>query len=88
MQANSKEDEEELLRLLGDLKREFGVPDRYKFEGRPRRERPPAVCPCRVGARARPFSRAGCFDPSCRCRLCYDEVYFLSVASSPGFERK
>ena len=38
MQANSKEDEKELLRLLGDLKREFGVPDRYKFEGRPRRE--------------------------------------------------
>jgi len=36
-QANSKE-EEELVRLLGDLKREFGVPDRYKFEGRPGRE--------------------------------------------------
>jgi len=39
-QANSKEEEEEedLVRLLGDLKREFGVPDRYKFEGRPGRE--------------------------------------------------
>ena len=36
-QANSKE-EEELVRLLGDLKREFGVPDSYKFEGRPGRE--------------------------------------------------
>ena len=36
-QASSKE-EEELVRLLGDLKREFGVPDRYKFEGRPGRE--------------------------------------------------
>ena len=36
-QANSKE-EDELVRLLGDLKREFGVPDRYKFEGRPGRE--------------------------------------------------
>ena len=36
-QANSTE-EEELVRLLGDLKREFGVPDRYKFEGRPGRE--------------------------------------------------
>ena len=36
-QANSKE-EEQLVRLLGDLKREFGVPDRYKFEGRPGRE--------------------------------------------------
>ena len=36
-QANSKE-EEELMRLLGDLKREFGVTDRYKFEGRPGRE--------------------------------------------------
>jgi hypothetical protein len=36
-QANSKE-EEELVRLFGDLKREFGVPDRYKFEGRPGRE--------------------------------------------------
>ena len=37
-QANSKEDEDELMRLLADLKREFGVPDRYKFEGRPGRE--------------------------------------------------
>ncbi len=36
-QAGSKE-EEELVRLLGDLKREFGVPDRYRFEGRPGRE--------------------------------------------------
>lgn len=36
-QANSRE-EEELVRLLGDLKREFGVPDRYRFEGRPGRE--------------------------------------------------
>src|SRR5271165_1929495 len=36
-QASSKE-EEELVRLLGDLKRELGVPDRYKFEGRPGRE--------------------------------------------------
>ena len=36
-QANSKQ-EEELVRLLGDLKREFGVADRYKFEGRPGRE--------------------------------------------------
>ena len=35
--ANSKE-EEELVRLLGDLKREFGVTDRYKLEGRPGRE--------------------------------------------------
>src|SRR5271157_752530 len=32
-QANSK-DEEEYMRLLGNLKREFGVPDRYKLEGR------------------------------------------------------
>ena len=37
-QANSKQDEDELMRLLADLKREFGVPDRYKFEGRPGRE--------------------------------------------------
>ena len=37
-QANSKEDEDELMRLLADLKREFGVTDRYKFEGRPGRE--------------------------------------------------
>jgi hypothetical protein len=37
-QANSEEEEEELVRLLGDLKREFGVPDRYRFEGRPGRE--------------------------------------------------
>jgi hypothetical protein len=58
MQANSKEDEKELLRLLGDLKREFGVPDRYKFEGRPRRERPPPVCPCRVGAPDPSLARA------------------------------
>ena len=36
-QANSKE-EEELVRLFGDLKREFGVPDRYKLEERPGRE--------------------------------------------------
>ena len=36
-QANSKE-EEELVRLLGDLKREFGVPERYKLEERPGRE--------------------------------------------------
>ncbi len=36
-QANSK-DEEELVRLVGDLKREFGVPDRYKSEWRPGRE--------------------------------------------------
>ena len=36
-QANSKE-EEELVRLFGDLKREFGVPERYKLEGRPGRE--------------------------------------------------
>jgi hypothetical protein len=35
--ANSK-DEEELMRLFGNLKREFGVTDRYKFEGRPGRE--------------------------------------------------
>jgi len=37
-QANSKEDEEELVRLLGDLKREVGVTDRYKLEERPGRE--------------------------------------------------
>jgi hypothetical protein len=37
-EANSREDEDELMRLLADLKREFGVPDRYKFEGRPGRE--------------------------------------------------
>ena len=37
-QANSKEEEAELVRLMGDLKREFGVPDRYEFEGRPGRE--------------------------------------------------
>ena len=37
-QANSKEDEDELMRLLADLKREFGVTDRYKFEERPGRE--------------------------------------------------
>src|SRR5271157_1651628 len=36
-QANSKE-EDELMRLFGDLKREFGVPERYKLEGRPGRE--------------------------------------------------
>ncbi len=36
-QADPKE-EEKLVRLFGDLKREFGVPDRYKFEGRPGRE--------------------------------------------------
>ena len=36
-QAHSK-DEEELMRLFGNLKREFGVPDRYKLEGRPGRE--------------------------------------------------
>ena len=36
-QANSK-DEEELMRLFGNLKREFGVPDRYKLEERPGRE--------------------------------------------------
>jgi hypothetical protein len=36
-QANSKE-EEELVRLFGDLKREFGVPERYKLEERPGRE--------------------------------------------------
>ena len=35
--ANSKE-EEELVRLLGVLKREFGVTDRYKLEVRPGRE--------------------------------------------------
>src|SRR5271163_817667 len=33
-QANSEE-EEALMRLFGDLRREFGVPERYKFEGRP-----------------------------------------------------
>ena len=37
-QASSKEDDEELMRLFGDLKREFGVTDRYKLEGRPGRE--------------------------------------------------
>ena len=37
-QVNPKEDEEKLMRLFGDLKREFGVPDRYEFEGRPGRE--------------------------------------------------
>ena len=37
-QVNPKEDEEKLMRLLGDLKREFGLPDRYKLEGRPGRE--------------------------------------------------
>ena len=37
-QANSKEDEDELMRLLADLKREFGVTDRYKLEERPGRE--------------------------------------------------
>jgi len=26
------------MRLFGNLKREFGVPDRYKLEGRPGRE--------------------------------------------------
>ena len=36
-QANSKE-EDELMRLFGDLKRELGVPERYKLEGRPGRE--------------------------------------------------
>ena len=36
-QANSK-DEEELMRLFGNLKREFGVPERYKLEERPGRE--------------------------------------------------
>ena len=36
-QANSK-DEEELVRLVWDPKREFGVPDRYKSEWRPGRE--------------------------------------------------
>ena len=36
-QANSKE-EDELMRLFGDLKREFGVPERYKLEERPGRE--------------------------------------------------
>jgi len=36
-QANSKQ-EEEVMRLFGDLKREFGVPDRYKLERRPGRE--------------------------------------------------
>jgi hypothetical protein len=36
-QANSKE-EEELMRLFGDLKHEFGVPERYKLEVRPGRE--------------------------------------------------
>ena len=36
-QANSKE-EEELMRLFGDLKREFGVPERYRLEERPGRE--------------------------------------------------
>ena len=36
-QANSKE-EDELMRLFGNLKGEFGVPDRYQFEGRPGRE--------------------------------------------------
>jgi len=36
-QANFR-DEDELMRRLADLKREFGVTDRYKFEGRPGRE--------------------------------------------------
>ena len=36
-QANSKE-EDELMRLFGDLKREFGVPERYRLEERPGRE--------------------------------------------------
>ena len=36
-QANSK-DEQELMRLFGDLKREFGVTDRYRLEERPGRE--------------------------------------------------
>ena len=36
-QATSKE-EEELMRLFGNLKREFGVPERYKLEERPGRE--------------------------------------------------
>jgi hypothetical protein len=36
-QANSN-GQEEVMRLFGDLKREFGVPDRYKLETRPGRE--------------------------------------------------
>ncbi len=36
-QANSRE-EEDLMRLFGDLKREFGVPERYRLEERPGRE--------------------------------------------------
>ena len=36
-QANSKE-EDELMRLFGDLKREFGLPERYRLEERPGRE--------------------------------------------------
>ena len=36
-QANSRE-EDELMRLFGDLKREFGVPERYRLEERPGRE--------------------------------------------------
>ena len=34
----SLRDEDELMRRLADLKREFGVTERYKFEGRPGRE--------------------------------------------------
>ena len=34
----TSEEEEDLMRLFGNLKREFGVPDRYKLEGRPGRE--------------------------------------------------
>ncbi|MGA8713031.1 MAG: hypothetical protein WB647_08435 [Roseiarcus sp.] len=36
-QANSK-DEDELMRLVGNLKREFGVPDRYDLEEQPGHE--------------------------------------------------
>ena len=34
----SFKEEEELMRLFGDLKRQFGVTDRYKLEERPGRE--------------------------------------------------
>jgi hypothetical protein len=43
------------MRLFGNLKREFGVPDRYQFEGRPGRERP-SFLPLPAGTRARPLS--------------------------------
>jgi len=36
--ARLNEDESRLVRRLAELKREFGLTDRYRFEGRPGRE--------------------------------------------------